>query len=177
MAVDSVTASYLIDIVAKEAFTAENDLGSIKRRIRRTFALPNGTSDGQCDLVWADRRSLAADTTETIDLDTSLTDSAGTAVDFAQVDLIVFINRNTVAGDDLHIGPNSSNGFSGPWADDSDRSVCPAGATSGAHDGMLIMANPQGWAVTGGTGDLIAVINIDAANAISYDVLILGRSA
>jgi len=178
MATDSVTAQILIDVLGTELWSAENLAGAVKNRARRDFALANGTSDGQCDLVWSDRRSLAAATSETLDLSgTALTDAAGTAIAFAQVDYIIVLNRNTTAGDDLHIGQNSSNGFTGPWADASDRAVCPAGSSAGAQDGLLFIGNPQGWAVTAGTGDLLYIENIDASNAISYDIIIIGRSA
>ncbi len=179
MAVDSRSLSLLLDLIARDAFTAENNAGTIENRLRELSTYANGVSDGQIDLLFTDRRTnLAASAAEDIDVSGSLTDVAGTTLTFVQIDVIAVRNRRTTAGDTMTIGPAAANGFglTGPWSDASDRTIIEP-ALSTTQFAWVVFVNPRGWPVTAGTGDLINIAETGTANAIDYDLLIAGRSA
>lgn len=177
MAVDSRSLSVLLDLIAKDAFTAENEAGTVENRIRELSTYAFGTSDGQINLLFADRRTnLAASADEDLDLAGGLTDVAGTTLTFVEIDLIAVRNRRTTAGDTMTIGPGAANGFDGPWSDASDRTIIEP-ALNATQFGWAVFLNPRGWAVTAGTGDLLNVAETGTANAINYDIILAGRTA
>ena len=134
------------------------------------LSLTSGTADGSADLVFTARRSLGASSTETLDLAGGLTDVYGATLTFVDVVGMVVRNRETTSTRVLRVGPNAANGFLGPFVDATDRiAIGPSGIFSTWRD--------SGWTVTAGTGDLLFFQNTDGAGAISYDVLLVGRSA
>jgi hypothetical protein len=179
MAVDSRSLSLVLDLIARDAFTAENNAGVVENRLRELSTYTDGVANGSIDLLFTDRRTnLAASANEDIDLAGSLLDVAGTTLTFVQIDVIAVRNRRVTAGDTMTIGPAAANGFglTGPWSDASDRTIIEPALTL-TQFGWVIFTNPRGWPVTAGTGDLINVAETGGANAIDYDLLIAGRSA
>lgn len=132
-----------------------------------------GTSDGQINMVWSDRIALAASQTTTLDLAGGLTDAYGHTLTFAVVKLIILRNRNTVQTDILRIGPAASNGWTGFWADASDRTLCKGGIAG--QPGIVVLYDPYGITVTAGTGDNLAIIEAGGANTVTYDIFIAGE--
>lgn len=146
----------------------ENRSGPVTTDILEAFTFEDGTGDAQADLVWSDRRTLAGSADETIDLAGALTDAFGASVSFAEVTAIVI--RVRTSGGAVAIGPNSSNGWLGPFADASDRIEIGQGGPP------FCIGKAVGWAVTAGTGDLLFVANPDGTS-VTYDIAIIGRSA
>lgn len=134
-------------------------------------SIANGTSAGQCDLVYAlDDQSIAASGTLDIDLSGSLTDPLGASVVFAKVDAIILVasasNTNNVV-----IGAAASNQFVGPFgAATHTIAVRPGGE-------ITLWASGAGWSVTAGTADILRLANSGAGSAVVFDLVILGRSA
>lgn len=177
MAVDSRSLSVLLDLIARDAFTAENNAGTIENRLRELSTYANGVSNGQIDLLFTDRRTnLVASANESLDLAGGLSDVAGTTLTFVQIDVLAIRNRRTTAGDTMTWGPAAANGFDGPWSDASDRTIIEP-ALSATQFGWAVFLNPRGWPVTAGTGDLLFIAETGGANAIDYDIIIAGRSA
>lgn len=137
----------------------------------KSVAWSNGTGNGQADKLWTDQRTLTASANEDLDLAGGLTDAFGAAITFARIKMILVVaaaaNTNNVV-----IGAAASNAFVGPFG----------AATHTIHvrpDGMAVLAckDATGWAVTGGTGDLLRVANSAGSTSVTYDIAILGASA
>lgn len=150
----------------------ENNLGSMFASVAGDYSFANGTGISQNDLAWSDRRTLAAGATDTFDLNGGgLLDVFGAAVNFVEVTAIVIRNRETVAGARaLHFGPAGANPFLWLFVDASDLVVIKP-------NGAYCQWSDEAQTVTPGSADSIRVINTDGANSVSYDILIVGRSA
>jgi len=165
----SATAQKAIDLATPEA----------QMSAKRVLDLAFGAGAGQADLVWWDRRTVAKDTTDDLDLAGALVDAFGETLTFANVKAIVLINRSDEAiGDheatdaEVQVGGAASAEFQGPFAAADDAIRVPAG---GAF--AIISADADGWAVTATTHDILGITNLDADDEAVYDVVIVGESA
>lgn len=166
----TVTINAGASVTGNQSSTAA-DGGTIKHSISHsdTTEYTDGTTANKADLVWSAKgRSLAA-TTENIDLAGGLTDEFGNTITFAEITAIYIHNKNTTAGETLTIGGAGANTFL-LFADATDKFVIDP-------DGKFFFDSPSAAAkaVTAGTGDILL---IDAGAAtITYDIVIVGRSA
>lgn len=181
MGTGTSTASVHLDITAAQILADGINAGVIPARFREVLDLPNGTTDGKIDLVYASTKSsIAASATTTYDLSGSLTNAVGRAVVFAEVVLIALKNKRTTALANLTIGPNSSAGFGtlaagkGFWA-------AAQGSGGGSVVGpgsWYVVYDPTGVPVTASTADILAIIaSAVTGDTNTWDLLILGRSA
>lgn len=134
------------------------------------LSMVSGTSDSQSDTVWSDTRTLTA-TSEELDLAGSLPaplDPSGT-VTFAEVTILAIRNKSTTSTEILAIGGAAANHFVNWVANSSD-------IVNIGPNGVMLLTSPiDGYAVTAGSADKL---KIDAgADTITYDILIVGRSA
>ena len=136
--------------------------------IALTDELLHGTAIDQADLLWHDRRTLAA-TSENLDLAGGLTDAFGQTLTFAKIKALLIKNRETIAGRTLKVGGHATAAF---LLFDNATDIYTIGP-----DGILLVWDPAlaGKVVTATTGDLL---KIDAgANTVAYDILLIGTSA
>jgi len=149
-----------------------SDLGNPKDSdsYRYALALASGTGLNQADVIFHDRRTLAGSGNDDLDLRGALTNSIGGAAVFAKVKVILVVNRNVVAGDNLRIGLGS-NPVASPWVASGDGAVIGPG-------GIFLTANPSlaGFATTADTADILRIAN-PGNNSIDFDLLLLGTSA
>jgi len=106
--------------------------------------------------------SIAASSSQSLDLVSALTDAFGTALTFATVKLILIKNKSNSSTKAAKVGW-TSNGV--PFIS--------AAATTPLNPCYLFV-NTSGTTVTGGTGDIILVYNDDASASADIEVLILG---
>lgn len=150
------------------------DLGTSKapQSLSRSMSLGSGTTAGNADRVFSDRRTLAASGTEDLDLAGTLVDAFGAAITFARIKGIVIAaaaaNTNNVV-----IGNATSNA----WA-----TLLGATSTVTLRPGAFLavgtgVADPTGYAVTAGTADLLKILNSAAGTSVTYDIHIIGASA
>ncbi|MCB9763924.1 MAG: hypothetical protein H6739_29405 [Alphaproteobacteria bacterium] len=148
-----------------ESLNSENQSGSIRHLIEHLI------DTSSYDEVFSDRRTLSASASEVLDLAGSLEKVfGGDNLACAKLHLVLVVNRNSTAGDDLELGPDSTAGVSGLFSDTSDRITIPAG-------GAFLWHDPNGITVTGGSADELYVAETGGANSVSYDILILGASS
>jgi hypothetical protein len=147
------------------------DLGTVSLPIdvQASIALDNGTGANQADKLFTDTRTVTTGATDSIDLAGSLTDAFGATITLARVKAIMVTSAagNTT---DIQVARPASNGvvlFSAV----SDAIVVKPG-------GVFFWAAPDATAipVTGGTGDLLSIINAAGASA-TYNIVIVGSSA
>jgi len=137
--------------------------------VRSTITLSNGTGTSQSDVVWSDRRTVAASTTEDLDLaGGGLTDAFGTAFAPAQVKVLV-VKASGDNTNDVVVGGDSN---SVPF-------LSSATATQSVKPGglLVIVAPGTGFTVTPSTGDVLQVANGGAGSTVTYDVLVVGTSS
>jgi hypothetical protein len=154
-------------------YQGSNDIAAPSQPFAKRAAalLTTGTSADQADLVFADTRTLAASATENLDLAGSLVDAFGNTLTFVEVCaiLIVASDANT---NDVVVGGAASNAFSGIFGDATDKLVVKPG-------GMALIAAPvnPAYAVVAATGDILKVANSAGGTGVTYDIVIIGRSA
>lgn len=130
----------------------------------------NGTGANQADKVYSDTRTIAASTTEDLDLaGGSLSDALGAALTFVKVRAILII-ANEGNTNNLHVGGDAN-------------AVPIFGAAADfivvKPGGLFLWTAPDaaGVTVTPGTGDILQVANSGAGSTVTYRVVILGTSA
>lgn len=133
----------------------------------RSFTFPNA----KANLVFADRRTLAASANESLDLAGSLVDALGATITFARVRALLIeaaaANANTVV-----VGGAASNAWSAPFGDATDTLVVRPGGV-----GLLIAPDTTGYAVTPATADLLKIANGGSGTPVTYDITLIGASA
>jgi hypothetical protein len=130
--------------------------------------LAQGTSTSQADMVFSDTRTLATNTSESLDLAGGVANVFGVTQTFAKVKALR-IKSAAANTTNLTVG-NVTNGFVGPFGVATGYLVIPPGGE------ILLTAPVAGWTVTASTGDLLKVANAAGASA-DYDIDIVGTSA
>jgi hypothetical protein len=158
-----------------------NQHGTMFDIVAPSYEYSDGTLSGQCDLAWSDRLTLPAGNTGIIDLVPLTWDNGGGAViqlevfgtqpSFTEVVGIVISNRETAPGTRiLHFGPSfGANPFLWLFAGAGDLAVLVPG-------GAYCMWSNEPQTTVGGTSDSLRFINTDGVNAVTFDILIVGRS-
>jgi len=138
--------------------------------ITKRVDLASGVGANQADLMFHDRRTLAASGTEDLDLAGVLVDKFGTTLTFARIKevWIVAAAANT---NNVNVTRPAANGVPLFLAAGDGLPVLPGGVFH------WIAPNAAGIAVTAGTGDLLTVTNSAAGTGVTYDVVIIGASA
>ena len=136
--------------------------------ISEVMSLTDGTGADKAQIVFADTRTLGASASEDLDLAGSLEDNFGQVLTFTKVKSIL-IKADDDNSENIVLGGASSNAFSGPFADATDKLNVEPGATH------LLTAPDDGWTVTDGTGDLLAVAA--GASGGSYTIVIVGEGS
>lgn len=168
----SLTSSLSMAVSASQAVAA--DLGSASRvaNVRRAVALATGTGAGAADLVFSDRRTIAASGTENLDLAGTLVDSFGATITFVKVKGI-YIAASAANTNSVVVGAAGTN----PWI-----GLLNATGTVTLRPGAALMAmagqaDATGMGVVAATGDLLKVTNSGSGTGVDYDVVIIGTSA
>ncbi|MFC8432251.1 hypothetical protein [Streptomyces sp. NPDC057253] len=135
----------------------------------KEIVLGSGTSSGQADRLFTDRRTLAASATENLDLAAVLLDAFNATLTFVKLKAILIIadSGNT---NNVNVIREATNGVPLFLAAGDGVPVQPGGI-------FLWVAPGAGVTVTPSTGDLITVTNSAGGTPVTYDVYLLGTSA
>ncbi|MEU8760648.1 hypothetical protein [Streptomyces sp. NPDC048659] len=139
---------------------------------RSSTAWSSGTGVGQADRVFSDRRTLNASASEDLDLAGVLLDAFGQAITFVRIKGL-YIKAADANVNNVVIGNATSNAWAALLGATGTLALRP-GAALGLATGT---ADPTGYAVTAGTGDILKVGNSGAGTAVTYDIVIIGASA
>ncbi len=139
-----------------------------------------GTGLGKADLLFADRRVKAAGGDDELDLAGVLSNNFGDTLTFANIKLILIINRSDVTSTNpAHTATTAQitvgggvNEFIGPFAAAGDKIELLTGAVF-----LITAPTAAGWTVTATSADDLLIHNDDGANEAMYDVVLLGESA
>lgn len=164
-----VVASIGLSIDA--TLTGASDLGAPKQAVKlnEIIQLAAGTDAvNKADVLFADTRTLAASATENLDFAGGLTNAFGASITAAEI-VAIFIRAAAGNTNDVRFGPASSNGFTGPFADATDRLNVKPGE-------FQLLVSQKGWPVTAATADLLTVLNAAAGTSVTYDIVVIGRT-
>ncbi|MHC2578228.1 hypothetical protein ACVI1J_009682 [Bradyrhizobium diazoefficiens] len=130
--------------------------------------LGSGTGYGKADIAFMDTRTLAASTSENLDLAGALVDAFGATIAAAKVKAIMIENPEASLST-LTVGAAASNTFNGPFS----------GATHSVDlkpGDRVLFVSRTGWPVTAATGDLLKVAN-GAGGSVNYNIEFIAASA
>lgn len=168
------TLTTTTDVRLQWSHTNTPDSGGPTIKDHNTFILADSIADGtavdQADLIWHDVRTLAASTSEDIDIAGGITDQFGSALTFARIKGFVVRNQTTTVGAILEVGGAASNEWYG-WAG------AAGDKAKVGPDGVLYIWNPSadGFAVTAGTADTLKINNSGSAS-VTYQIILIGAS-
>ena len=147
------------------------DLGDPKKtlNVNSILELVTGTTAGKADLVFADTRTLTASSSENLDLAGGLTDAFGAAITFAEI-VAILVKPAAASANNVLVGGAASNGFATPFGDATDVVKVTPG-------GLFMLVSDTGYAVTASTADILKVANGGSGTSVTYDIVIVGRSA
>jgi hypothetical protein len=169
MALD--TSNILLSINGSESNPIDFTTGVASLAKSYQMLYTTGTGAGAADRIWSDQRTIAASGTDDLDLAGVLTGVFGSTVTFARIRAIVVAaasgNTNNVV-----IGAAAANGFA-TWAGAATHTV------NVRPGGFFCIANTDatGYAVTGGTADILRIANSGAGTSVTYDIYLIGASA
>lgn len=164
-----VNAQISLSIVA--ALMGSGDLGNPKAPVNlaKDITITPGTDAlGKADVLWADERTLAASASEDLDLAGVLAGLLGGTVTAAEITAI-YIEADAANTNDVQVFGAASNAFNGPLS-----GTTPKLAVSPGD--LAFLTSKKGWTVTGGTGDLLHVANSGSGTAVSYTIVVIGRT-
>jgi hypothetical protein len=152
--------------------TGSNDLGNPVQTFAEILelAIADGTGADQANNLFSDERTLAASTSESLDLAGSLANALGATLTFSAIKAIMIV-ADAANTNDVVVGGAASNAFVGPFADATDK------ISIGPGDFVLITRrSAAGWAVAAGTGDLLKIANSAAGSSVSYKIIVIGEA-
>lgn len=164
----ALSVSALVQLKAQLTSALDLTTVSAPLSVGRQINLADGDGAGEANVIWSDTRTLAASDDEDIDLAGELVDPLGQTIAFGKIKglLIAASSSNT---NDVVIGAADSNAWVGPFGADTDTlTIRPGGVL------LLVAPDAAGYAVTGGTGDLLKVANGGAGSSVTYDIVIFG---
>lgn len=164
----SAKISTQISIIHSGTADLASPIATVAKNLSAAFNF--GTSIGQATQEFTDTRSLAASTSESLDLSgATLKDALGNALAFTKV-VVIIVQANPANGGNITVGPPASNGFVGPFGAASQTQIIDAG------DWYMAVNQNGGWTVTNSTGDLLQISNTDSVNPGTYDIYIIGHN-
>lgn len=136
--------------------------------IESEFTFGTG-SPSQANMLWHDQRTVAATTSDDLDLAGSLTNAFGETITFTAVKLIIVSIDSPDGTKSLRVGPqNGTNPWQGPF-----------GGTTAAiyltvYEWLALCNSFSGYGtITAGSADTLRIYN-PGAGSVTYNIVILG---
>lgn len=154
--------------------TSALDLGTatFPVSVRNAVTLASGTGGGQADVVFSDRRTLAASASEDLDLAGSLIGAYGNTLTYVRVKGL-YIAASAANVNNVVIGNAASNAWATLFNATGTVTLRPGAALLA----MAGQADGTAYGVTAATGDLLHVLNSAGTTGVTYDVVVIGASA
>lgn len=160
-----------IDLSIEAQDAAVVDLGRktmTLRPVREVMQFLPGTDEvNQLDILFSDTRTLAASASEDLDLAGVLQSSIGGTITMAQA-VMIFVKASAANTNDVRVTRPASNGVPLFLAGGDGVGIAPGE--------WQLFASQKGWDVEAGTADLITIANGGAGTAVTYDIVVFGRT-
>jgi hypothetical protein len=165
----SLKTSMVFDLAATFSEALDLQTRQAPAAFKRTFGWTDGAAVDKANLIWTDRRTLAASTTEDLDLTGGLTDAFGSAITFARIKALI-IAASSGNANNVHVGGDAA-GLVGWVANNSDIVVVRPG-------GLLVWIAPDATAaaVTATTADVLQIANSAGSTSVTYDIALIGAA-
>lgn len=166
--------STAIDVNLLSTLTAalpadSGNLASAPVKATRRLTLATGTGNAQADKVFAGTRTVAASSTDALDLAGTLLDPFGVTLTIVKLKAVL-IRAAAANVNNVRLNRPATNGVPLFLAASDGIDILPGGL-------ILWVAPNTGVTVTPATGDLINCDNSGAGTSVTYDVVIIGTSA
>lgn len=150
--------------------SGDGGTASLPVNVGQELALADGSAADQANAIYIDAFSIAASGSPNIDLaGGGLTDRLGNALNFTAVKAILLIADRTNTNN-VVLG-NGTNPFVGPFGAGSNTlSVEPGGQI------LLATRSAAGWAVAGGSADVLKLANSGGGSAVTGTIVIVGEA-
>ena len=167
----SLTGKLSYTLTASRSSTRDLGAASVSESLSYSQVIADGDGANQAERVWGDSRSLAASATEEHDLAGGLTDGLGATITLTEVRALA-VKASTANASTITLGGASSNAWE-IWAGAAGDAIKlrPGGSL------ILIAPDATGYAVTGGSADLLKVANDSTSVTAAYDIFVLGSEA
>lgn len=149
-------------------FASTVDLGTVTHDVvwGPSYVFTDGTGADQAKAVFTDTRTIAASSSESLDLD-GLTDAFGNTIVGTKIKAIA-IQAASGNTNDVVVGGAASNQFASLFGDVSDTiKIKPGGFF------MAVAPNSTGYAITASTGDTLKIANSSSGSGVTYTIAIL----
>lgn len=158
-----------LKVAVTGTLTNSSDLGTDTSVINysKSYGITNGTAADNANMIWSDTRTLNASTAEDLDLAGGLTNAFGTTVTFTKITGIII--SAAAANTNLVLVGGDANGFVNWVASATDIIKVRPGGTF-----ALYSNDATGYAVTGGTGDVLQIENSSSGTSVTYDIILIG---
>lgn len=164
----SQSASISLSVAVSQSVAGDVNAAKNTIDVASLLTLLNGTGADQASQAFSDERSLAASTSESLDLAGSLVDAFGNTITFTKIK-VMLVMADAANGDNIEVGGAATNAFASFLGDASDVVIVPPG-------GLILITAPDanGFAVTAATGDLLKINNADSGAAGTYTIVLIG---
>ncbi len=137
---------------------------------KKSADLASGVAINQADRVFSDTRTIAASTTEDLDVSGgALTDPGGAAFTIAKLKMLSVCASTANTNSVVLLGDANSVPILGTAA--TTTSLDPGACA------VFFRPSLAGYTVTNATGDIIQVANGGAGTTVTYDIVIIGTSS
>lgn len=162
---DSLTGTLRTTLSWARVDTQEIGTVTNRKTANATYAIADGDGPGEADLVFADARTIPANTVESFDLLNLTQQTLGVAVPFVfrQLRVIRIANTSTQSGRRLLVGVDPS------------RPTAVYAAEIGPGSEWLSINQTDAWEVT--TANSVLRIANPGAHPVTYELYLLGTSA
>ncbi len=165
----TLTANLRVSLVASLASALDlGAQGQVPLNFAKAAEFANGTGANQANQLFFDERTIAASSSEELDLAGSLTNAFGETITFTKVKGIVIFalaaNTNNVV-----VGGAAEHAFAAMFDDAADELVIRPGGLF-----VLTAPNVDGMAVGAGASDKLKVANSSSGTGVTYQIAIWG---
>ena len=162
--------SYNDNLKLTLSINAQNsvDIGTAKYTPTYTYesTFTNGTGSSQAEIVFTDERTLAASTSEDLDLYGSLADQFGNTINGATLKRLI-VEASPTNGDNILVGGAASNTFAAIFDAGSNKvKVFPGGLFAWSVPGT-------GATITNSSADLLRIENADSGAEATYKIIMV----
>lgn len=139
-------------------------------KIAKQMSFAQGSGVGQADMIWSDKRTIAASGTDALDLAGSLSGPFGGTLTFARIKMVIL----TAA-----IGNTNNCNVVQPASNGTPLFLATGDGIAVKPGGTFLWFDPSagGVVVTAATGDLLNIVNSGAGTGVTYDIHLIGASS
>lgn len=149
-----------------------NNTATSPMRIRERVTLLTGTGAGKADKLFYDQRTLAASTSEDLDLVGALTDDFGDSFNPVRIKLL-YVKAAVGNANNVVVGAAAATQWAAFLGTTGTMTLRPGSRVSLAAG----EADATGYVCAAGATDLLKIANSGAGTSVTYDIIAIGVSA